>query len=61
MKYNYFEIIKDQPDRIKVVGNIEYVQNPYFSDRPVIKIDRSQRTAIETDFFEWEMERDVIS
>lgn len=52
MKHGYNQLLAQFPDRIKVDGNIEYVENPYFSDRPIIKIDRENKTAVDTDVFE---------
>ena len=52
MKHDYLTLISAMPDRLKVSGNIEFVQNPYFSDQPIIRIDRAEKTAEDTDVFE---------
>ena len=52
MTHNYHALIAACPDRLKIDGHIEYVENPYFSDRPIIKIDRDKKTAEDTDIFE---------
>ena len=52
MKHNYLTLIAAMPERLKVSGNIEFVQNPYFSDQPIIRIDRAEKTAEDTDVFE---------
>lgn len=54
MKHNYQHLISARPDRLKIEGNIEFVQNPYFSDKPIIRIDREKKTAEDTDMFEEE-------
>jgi len=54
MTHNYHALIAACPDRLKIDGHIEYVENPYFSDRPIIKIDRDKKTAEDTDIFEKE-------
>ena len=53
-KYDYNELLLQFPERLKIVGNIEYVQNPYFSDKPIIKIDRNKKEAYDTECFEIE-------
>jgi len=52
MTHNYLALITARPERIAIKGQIEYVQNPFFSDRPIIKIDREEKTAEDTDVFE---------
>lgn len=54
MKHDYQSLIAAMPDRICIKGNIEYVQNPYFSDQPIIRINRAEKTAEDTDVFEVE-------
>ena len=54
MKHNYLTLIAACPERICIKGNIEYVQNPYFSDQPIIRINRAEKTAEDTDVFEAE-------
>ena len=54
MKHNYLTLIAACPDRLKIAGDIEYVQNPYFSDQPIIRINRAEKTAEDTDCFEVE-------
>lgn len=49
--HNYSQLIHDCPDRLLVKGHIEYVQNPYLADSPIIKIDRINKTAEDTDIF----------
>lgn len=53
-KHDYNNLLAQFPERLKIDGYIEYVQNPYFSDQPIIKIDRSIKEAIDTDIFEIE-------
>jgi hypothetical protein len=52
MKHDYLPLIAAMPDRVKISGNIEFVQNPYFSNQPIIRIDRTEKTAEDTDVFE---------
>ena len=54
MKHNYLTLIAACPERIRIEGDIEFVQNPYFSDRPIIRINRAEKTAEDTDVFEEE-------
>ena len=54
MKHDYLTLIAARPERIKIEGYIEYVQNPYFSDKPIIRINRDEKTAEDTDVFEEE-------
>jgi len=52
MKHDYSTLIAACPDRLRIVGHIEYVQNPYSSDQPIISINRAEKTAEDTDIFE---------
>ena len=52
MKHDYLPLIAACPDRLKISGDIEFVQNPYFSDQPIIRINRAEKTAEDTDVFE---------
>lgn len=52
MKHDYNELLKQFPERLLVKGEIEYVQNPYSPGKPIIKIDRINKTATDTDIFE---------
>lgn len=54
MKHDYLTLIAARPERIKIEGDIEYVQNPYFSDKPIIRINRDEKTEEDTDVFEEE-------
>jgi hypothetical protein len=51
MKYTYYELIEERPEPIKTIGQIEYVQNPWRADQPIIALNRAEKTAVDTNFF----------
>lgn len=57
MKHDFEKLLRERPEHIKTVGAIEYVENPYFSDKPIIAINRAEKTAIDSEFFE---EEDIL-
>ena len=47
---DFSELINARPETAIVHHEIEYVQNPWHSTKPLIAVDRDKRTAVETNY-----------
>jgi hypothetical protein len=47
--FDFNELIQAHPETFTHAG-VEYAQNPFTSLRPLIRIDRARRTAVETEY-----------
>ena len=54
MNIDYHELILARPVCVKNEGNIQYFENPFFSDMPILKVDRQKMEVVETDVFDVE-------
>jgi hypothetical protein len=49
LRFDFDQLIKAHPETFIHAG-VEYAQNPFTSLRPLIRIDRDKRIAVETDY-----------